>query len=169
MSQRDKRQTGLRVEPLEGRALLSTMAGAVAMPASLVRGTSYLFLKGQAHGTTVQPKPIADIGPVTNLQGTAALKGLGNMSVSGTIFGIGNIPRGHVGATLMLSNSKGTVIVELTGPTQRDFTAAPSGKYTFVIEGGTGTYAHVVGHGNVDLTYNATSFSVAFHGGVNNA
>jgi hypothetical protein len=170
MSQRDKRQMGLQVEPLEGRALLSTTAGAVVMPASLVQGVTYLFVNGQAHGKVHAERAIPDIGGRFDLKGTAVLNQLGKVSVSGTLSGTGFIGgHGHAGATITLANSKGTVVLSLIGPTQGGFTAAPSGTYTFGVEGGTGHYAHVVGHGTVDLTYNAKSFSLTFHGGVNNA
>jgi hypothetical protein len=169
MSQRDKRQTGLRVEPLEGRALLSTTAGAVVMPTSLVQGVTYLFVNGHAHGTVQRQPRLPDVGAGIGLKGLAVLNGLGKVSVSGTLHGTGFIAQGHAAATITLANSKGTVILDLTGPSQGSFTSAPSGKYTFAVEGGTGHYAHVVGHGTVDLTYNAKSFSLAFHGGVNNA
>jgi prepilin-type processing-associated H-X9-DG protein len=169
MRQRDKKQTSLRVEPLEGRALLSTTAGAVAVPASLVRGVTYLFVDGHAHGKVHAERAIPDIGGRLDLKGTAVLNQLGKVSVSGTLSGTGFIAQGHAGATLTLANSKGTVILSLIGPTQGGFKAAPSGTYTFGVEGGTGQYAHVVGHGTVDLTYNARTFSLAFHGGVNNA
>jgi hypothetical protein len=170
MRQRDKKQTGLRVEPLEGRALLSTTAGAVVNPASLVRGFTYLFVDGQAHGKVHAERAIPDIGARFDLKGTAVLNTLGKVSVSGTLSGTGFIGgQGHAGATITLANSKGTVILSLVGPTQGGFKAAPSGTYTFGVQGGTGQYAHVLGHGTVDLTYNAKTFSLAFHGGVNNA
>jgi hypothetical protein len=156
-----RKQSSLRVEPLEGRALLSAapLQASVA-PASLVRGFSYLFVNGTAHGTVDAVPTIADAGTGVKLHGSANLSGIGKASLSGTLSGTGFIMQGNASGTITLTNHQGSVIFRLTGPSQRGFSAAPSGPYGFYVAGGTGRYAHTVGHGTVDVSYNSHSFSL---------
>jgi hypothetical protein len=165
-----RKQSGPWVEPLEGRALLSTASlQAAVVPASLVRGFSYLYVNGAAHGTVGVVPTIPDAGTGVKLHGSAKLSGIGKASLSGTLSGTGFIMQGNASGTITLTNHQGSVILRLTGPSQRGFSAAPSGPYGFYVAGGTGHYAHTVGHGTVDVSYNSHTFSLSFHGGPNNA
>jgi hypothetical protein len=157
---------GPRVEPLEGRALLSTAdPGAVVVPTALVRGVEYLFLNGSAHGTVQHKHGNPDTGAIVELHGSGRLTPLGKLShLSGTLVGTGFIQEGHAGGTILLSNARGSVTLSLVGPLQGGFTAPSSGTYHFTVAKGTGAYAHDVGTGTVDLTLGAQSFTMTFHG-----
>jgi hypothetical protein len=168
---RTARNTTPRVESLEGRVVLSTVAaphpGGGITGASLVRGASYLFINGTAHGTAHATPGMPDTGAVVALHGTGMLTPLGNVRVSGNLVGTGFIQQGNATGSIVLTNARGSVTLHLDGPSQPGFTPPGSGTYQFSIQRGTGAYAHTIGTGTVDLTLSATSFTMTFHGAPN--
>jgi hypothetical protein len=192
---RRAKRSAMDIELLEGRRVLSTATDAVvpvtlatdvATPtsaqgdpilyatsaettvpttASLVRGVSYLYLQGSAHGSTSTVVGNPDVGTTLKLQGKGQVHGLGSVKVSGSLHGTGFIA-GSQGITgdLQLSNGKGSVTLHLQGPPVKGFTPPGSGTYSFTIKGGTGAYKHDIGNGSVDLVLGAKSFTLSFHG-----
>jgi hypothetical protein len=171
MDHRNRRtnRTRLGIEPLEGRAVPSTglHPGAAIHTSALVQGTQYLFLNGEAHGTTRTVRTNPDAGTTVALDGSGRVSPLGQVHVSGTLHGTGFIQQGQAGGTVRLSNARGSVTLSLEGPTQGGFTPPPSGTYRFTVESGTGAYAHALGTGTVDVTFRGRSFTLAFHGDPN--
>jgi len=185
MDSRDQRnrRAGIGVERLEGRVALSTVThvlppvpetgiGVVVRPSSglLIRGVGYLYLNGPGSGTaTPEVSRIPDVGSSVVLKGSANLTNLGAVSVKGTLTGTGFTAQGHFGGTIVLSNAKGSVTLDLVGPKAPGFHAPSSGEYHFTIEKGTGAYAKDVGRGTIEVTLGAHSFSLVFKGAPNNA
>jgi hypothetical protein len=158
----------LRIEPLEGRAVLSAVHPGVAVhPAAVVQGAQYLFLNGQVHGTSRNVPTNPDAGATLALEGSGRVTPLGQVHLSGTLHGTGFIQQGQAGGTIRLSNARGSVTLSLVGPTQNGFTPPQSGTYSFTVESGTGAYAHSLGTGTVDLALRGRSFTLTFHGAPN--
>jgi hypothetical protein len=165
---RRTRRTQPGLETLEGRAVLSTAhPGAAVVPAAVVRGAEYLFLNGQAHGTTRNVPTNPDAGATLALEGSGRISPLGQVRLSGALHGTGFIRQGHAGGTVQLTNARGSATLSLVGPTQAGFTPPRPGTYSFTVEGGTGAYAHALGTGTVDLALHGRSFTLAFRGDPN--
>jgi hypothetical protein len=107
-------------------------------------------LAGQGTGTFIHELGIPEIGQKYDLSGSAMLAGLGRVAVRGSVESVGFVLHGHAWGTLTLSNAKGSVTLRLEGPVQNGFAALP-GRFTFDIEGGTGSYQHLGGRGTLQL------------------
>jgi hypothetical protein len=170
LERRRMKRLGLEIESLEGRVVLSTsshMATAV-VPAALVKGVTYLYLQGSGEGTFKHHQVLpADIASTDVFKGTAHLGRLGTVKVSGSLTGTGFIAQGHATGTLTLSNSRGSVTLTLTGPSQGGFLAPGSGTYTFAVKSGTGAFAHAIGTGKVDISLGSNMFRMSFQGDPN--
>ena len=124
------RKKKLKLEPLEGRAVPSVAHPAAHVtPAALVRGTHYLVLNGTAHGQVQQEMSNPDIGATLDIQGQGTLTRLGAVQLSGSLHGTGFIASGYASGTITLTNSHGSVSLQLHGPTQPGFTLPVSGTY----------------------------------------
>jgi hypothetical protein len=167
VNHRDRRakRASIGVEALEGRTVLSTVS-AMIVPnqGALVRGISYLYLQGTAHGTpsTVVGNP--DVGTTLKLNGTSNLTVQGPMKLTGSLHGTGFIASGRVEGTITLSNGKGSFTLQLHSPAVGGFMAPRSGTYDFTFLKGTGAFRHEVGSGTVDLVLGPRAFALNFHG-----
>lgn len=158
----------LSLESLEGRSMPSPMIPAPGpVPAALVRGTSYLFLNGTAHGKFMREPGIPDVGSSFVLYGNGRLTPLGASRVGGTFHGTGFVAHGQSTAQLTLSDARGSVTLSLEGPAQGGFADPTSGTYNFSVVKGTHAFAHTIGTGTVDVTFDATGFHMSFHGDPN--
>jgi hypothetical protein len=126
---------------LEHKALLS--AAGVATPqaatALVARPVArhHIALNGAVGGTwTIQPG-IPDVGQTQTLKGSGAVQPLGAVTATGTLHATGFIAMGHAGGTITLSNDRGSVTLQLTGPTQRGFSPLPR-QFTYRIVAATG-------------------------------
>ncbi len=143
-----------QVEPLEGRALLSTLHLSAA-PVSEVVSTQHHTLHVQLQGTvtgifTVLPG-LPDTGVSQSLTGNGTVAPLGHLNLTGSLHLTGMLAHGHATGTLTLNFGTDSLIVRLTGPAQPSFGGAPSFLY-FSIAGGSGVYRRAVGYGKVTLT-----------------
>ena len=159
------RKASIGVESMEGRVVLSTVH-AMVLPTrgALVRGISYLDLQGSAQGPANRVVGDPDVGTAVTVHGSGLFPGQGKMQVSGYFHGTGFIATGSLNGNLKLSNSKGSLTLQLHGPSARGFTAPTSGTYQFTIQKGTGAFAHDSGNGTVDVVLGPRSFSLTFHG-----
>jgi hypothetical protein len=84
-----------------------------------------------------------------DLSGQGQVQPLGPMTVTGHLNFL--LP-GHVGGTLTLSNSQGTLTLTLTGPLQRGVSPLPTPNlFAFAITGGTGAFTNATGRGTASL------------------
>ena len=102
-------------------------------------------------GGTASPLPVpADTGAEYALHGSANLVGMGRVAVDGTVTGVGFIDHGQAAGTLTFRGAHGSVTVRLLGPTQPGLAALPRA-FRYQVIGGTGSYAHLSGHGVLEL------------------
>jgi hypothetical protein len=156
---RRTRQSLLGMESLEGRAVPST-AGA-HVPG---RGISYLDVQGSAQGPISQVVGNPDVGTTTMLHGRGEVLGLGSVKVSGELHGTGFFASSHVEGPLTISTGTGSMTLQLQGPLVGGFTAPKSGTYQFTIQKATGSLAHDIGSGAVEVALGSTSFKLTFDG-----
>lgn len=146
------------VDSLESRLVLSQVAhlpltadvsdaGMVATAATTSRAVS-----GKLTGTAAHLPSVPDLGRKIALSGSGHLRSLGMVQVKGTIGTAGFIQSGKSTGALTITNSKGTIELSLTGPTQPGFSSLPT-SYSFVITGGTGAYKSISGHGTLAATW----------------
>lgn len=160
-----ERRTKLTLEPLEGRVVPSTtVPNPGVTTTALIQGAGYLFLNGTAHGTVRHTPGNPDAGSVVTFHGQGQITPLGTVRVSGSLHGTGFIQSGTAGGTIQLSNNRGTVTLNLQGPSQPGFTPAPSGTYQFSLVKGTGAYAKDLADGTVDVSLSGNAISLTFHG-----
>lgn len=108
------------------------------------------LLVGQGQGTFVADAVQSGAGTAYHLTGDADLHGLGHVSVSGSLHGVGFIQQGHAGGTLTFANAKGSLTVEVTGPTQNAFAPLPELFHERIVAG-TGAYKNWTGHESMQL------------------
>jgi hypothetical protein len=106
---------------------------------------------GQATGNYTVAAPTPDAGTGYNLSGTGTFAGLGSVTVAGTVQGVGLIQQGNAGGTLTLTNSQGSVTLQLTGPSQGGFSTLPP-VFKYHIVSGTGAFSDAQGSGVLKLT-----------------
>jgi hypothetical protein len=161
------------LESLESIVALSTLPGAGAAAHPLIAQHSHpLALRGEISGiwgSSFGDPPIPDGGAHQTLSGSGRLRGLGKVELNGSLHTPGFITTGTTTGSFDLTNARGTIHLEVAGAPQPGFTPPPS-SLTYTITGGTGRYAHVTGHGTVDLSEvtggvmaGAPSFRVDFH------
>lgn len=161
------------LEPLESIIALSNMPGPGSPLHALVAQPGHtVFLVGQIHGTWSRPvgvPNIPDAGGTQNLNGGGRLRFLGRVHVAGSLHTPGFIQNGTTTGTLDVANSHGSIHLVLMGSPQPGFSPPPS-TLTYTINGGTGRYAHVSGHGTATLTEvpagsatGASTFVLSFH------
>jgi hypothetical protein len=107
------------------------------------------LLAGAGQGTYTE-ELVPDVGPIYNLNGTAALGVLGNVNLSGSIHATGLIVTGKASGTLTLTNADGSVTIRLTGPAQKGFSPLPE-KFRFTIVDATGAYKGLKVSGSIHL------------------
>ncbi len=82
-------------------------------------------------------------------QGTADFGSSGFFAVGGTIQAVGD-KSGQATGKIILSDPRGTLTLEVTGPTQSAKSALPA-KFTYKVVSGTGFFSHYAGTGTVQL------------------
>jgi hypothetical protein len=93
---------------------------------------------------------VGDIGENYVFDGTANLARLGDVTVSGSILGLGNVATGHASGVLTFANAHGSVTITVTGPSQPGFSPLPT-HFAYTVTSGTGAYQHVNDHGTLSL------------------
>jgi hypothetical protein len=161
------RRTVLRVEELGARIVPSATAPVVKPPAATAAivptaATSPAPVKPiaaaawEGHGRYTIATLKAGAGKTYTFQGSAAIGKLGYFAISGTITTVGNVRTGHATGRLTISSRSGTLVINLTGPTQTKFAAMPP-KFTYTVVSATGKFAHWAGKG--DLLMSVANFS----------
>ncbi len=103
--------------------------------------TQHHHLAGQGSGTFTQGFANPDVGGGTALTGAGNFKGLGDVTIDGTLHAVGFLANGHATGTVTFSNAQGSVTLALTGPQQPGFSPLPT-KFHYQIISGTGAYAN---------------------------
>jgi hypothetical protein len=112
---------------------------------------------------------IADIVPKMFLDGTAKLQGLGRVTVTGYVQGVGYMPQGQATGMITLTkigDPKSTVTLKLTGPTTQGGAPLPT-QWTATVVSKTGSFSQI--KGSTTLTLSITPDPVVpnrlrFHG-----
>jgi hypothetical protein len=136
----DRLRSRLGVSHLESRVVPSTVA--------VVRSITHLHGHGTGHYTL--DSVWSGAGPGYHLKGSVQVDGLGRFSLSGGLHGVGFIRAGHADGSFTLTNSRGSITLQLVGPKQPAFSALPSNLH-FHVTGGTGAYRHAHADGTVHL------------------
>jgi hypothetical protein len=149
----------MEVEPLGDRILPS--ASPLSVPAAPLAAALAAqqppvhILTGHGQGTYTADQIMSGAGAQYRLQGTANLAGLGRVTVSGSVSGVGFIQHGHAGGTLTFSNARGSVTLQLQGPDQPGFSALPQG-FHYRVVGATGAYKGLAAQGSLQLVLHAS-------------
>jgi hypothetical protein len=110
-----------------------------------------------AHGTGQGTYTELDMTPVDGglqrtLHGTVTLQHLGTFDLSGWASGTGMIQNGRAMGHLVLTNAKGSLMLDLHGLPQPGFNPIPS-ELVYSVAGGTGAYAGTRGYGLTHLSF----------------
>ena len=108
-------------------------------------------LDGAVSGTYQTPVSIPDVGLTYDFTGAGDAGSLGHVTTTGSVHLPGFVASGRATGSLNLANAKGSVTLALTGPTEPGFGPFPS-TLTYVVTGGTGTYAGAAGSGTITAT-----------------
>jgi hypothetical protein len=169
------RHTVLRLEELGGRVLPSTTMAAVSTGATAqVRaddGTPSVSpggpeihasghtdelhtLHGVGGGDYITGVKTSEGGTESRLYGEMYLVGVGQVSVTGTVWTVGTAA-GEGGGTITLRNDKGSITLALEGPEQAASSKLPKNFHFEVIEG-TGAYANFRETGQIHLNLDSS-------------
>ena len=123
-----KRKRRLQFEVMESREVLSaSLAGAslaspvlvslpsIPIPPPHEPPVQLVVLQGLLSGS-YSAHTFPDVGTTYDLSGKGQVRPFGPMDVTGTLHSLGFIQQGHAGGTLTLSDSQGTLTLQLTGP-----------------------------------------------------
>jgi hypothetical protein len=151
-------RTRLQVEELAQRILPATTSVQPLFPlfpfatTAPLPATSPHALAGEGQGAFLGNTRLFATTAITDtLTGTAFLNRLGDVTLAGTIHGVGGVAVGRATGTLTFRNTSGSVTVRLTGPLQTEFAALPQ-QFTYAVVGGTGAYTRVTDTGTLTLT-----------------
>ena len=143
-----------QVERLEAMTLLSGASSAVSAVAAVVTTpptTSHaIHLTGTAKGNYDVYTPNPDVGKDFTFSGSGAITPLGQVHLTGHIHSPGFIANGHSTGLLVLSNPKGSVTLQVTGPNQTGSTPVPD-VFSFKITSASGKFKGDTGTGYIDL------------------
>ena len=163
-----RRQTGYVSEVLECRLVPASLV-AIQQPAPfapveppLLNSIHHVF--GTVQGTYSSPGFFGiDAGVTNTFQGHGSLPLLGQVQFQGTLQGIGNIAFGQANGVITLSNSQGSLTLELVGPNQKSFAPLPQ-DFQFSVVSGTGAFASIQLTGTIHLVENTNNqtFSATF-------
>jgi hypothetical protein len=166
------------VEQLDNRTLPSVSFGAGWLPAVAEPGLSLqsaprpalvqhtpaphrLLRLGLVSGTWTNQPTLPDTGKTQDLEGSGVFFSLGQVQMSGRLHTPGFVLQGRTTGTLVLSNARGSITLELVGPLQSGFSPPPSA-FQYTITGGTGAYAGLTGQGTATLLETSGNFSMTF-------
>jgi hypothetical protein len=163
------RHTVLHVEELGQRVLPSASPFSLFGEMSFVQHHSSVqtqpahALHGSGDAVYTSTMHIPDTGTAYHIQGAGNFGALGVATVVGDIHSVGFILNGHATGTLTFSNARGSVTVELTGPTQGAFASLPP-QFHYQITAGTGAYQHLHDQGTLQLQLNGTTATLGATG-----
>jgi hypothetical protein len=110
-------------------------------------------LHGEGSASFVESTVHSVMGNQFTLTGSSLeLRGLGKFTLSGSIYTDPATVSGDTTGQLILTNSKGTITVSLTGVPETGASLPPT-KFTYTVTGGTGSYQKVSGSGKVQASY----------------
>jgi hypothetical protein len=154
------RRTVLNVEQLGERVLPSAAAAVVPATSTAakvstpttVQTTTGAAWDGEGRFTIATAKTTG--ANTYTLEGSADIGSAGFLAISGSVTTVGS-KAGQATGKVVLSNSKGTLTLTLTGPTQSAKSGLPA-SFSYKVASGTGYFAHYSGTGTIKL--NATLF-----------
>jgi hypothetical protein len=168
MSNRNCNQYRPQVEALESWVPLSGAAGAIhagavaaAMAPIVGRQGPVLALSGTVQGGYAISGLIPDIGKTYKFGVAGRISPLGQTGDNGQIHTTGFIARGVATGTMTIGAPRGTVKLQLTGPTQPGFAPLPS-TMSYTINGGTGAYKKATGSGTIAINLTSNLLSYGF-------
>ncbi len=107
-------------------------------------------LTGHGQGTFTSTGILIDVGPFYHLTGSADLRTVGQVSLSGTVEATSIDGPRHAGGDVTLRNGRGSVEVELQGPLEKGFAPLPD-TFPYRVVTGSGAYAHLQDQGKATL------------------
>ncbi len=107
-------------------------------------------LHGTGTGYYNGPRVTIDAGTGFTLTATAKLATLGSFRVTGSVQGVGLIAFGRATGEWVLSNTHGSITIELHGAVQSAFSQVPS-NLVYSVTKGTGDFRHLKGYGIVAI------------------
>ncbi len=147
MRQSRKRRPVL--EGLETRELLSTVS--VHGLAQVHPLTVSQITQGTFSGNYKAVAPFPDAGSTYTFTGSGHVQNLGAVSLKGTAIQPGFVATAISTGTLKLSNSHGTVVLNLKAKPTAGFAPLPT-QYHYTVANGTGSYHHLNGAGTLTLS-----------------
>jgi hypothetical protein len=149
------RRSALTVEELGARVLPSAtplLPDVQSGQAELVAALQPAFppLAGHGAGNFAADAVQSGAGIDYHLHGEGYVAGMGHVRFSGSAHAVGFVQNGHAAGTLTLTNKRGSVTLELTGPDQPGFSALPD-HFSYSVTGGTGAYANRSDNGELTL------------------
>ncbi len=137
-------------------------AAAAPVEPPLLNQIHHVF--GTVQGTYSTPSFFGiDSGVTNTFQGLGNLPLFGQVQFQGTLQGPGNIAFGQANGEITLSNSQGTLSLELVGPIQKSFAPLPQ-DFQFSVVSGTGAFSSFQMTGTIHLVENSNNqtFSATF-------
>lgn len=166
---------------MESRALLSGVTAQAlghlssAFVAPSPKPARLTVIDATTKGTYTLAQSNPDTGKVYSFFQAGTLKGVGAVTVTGSITTPGNIRFGRAHGTLAAHSVNGTLTLDVTGPAQRGGSALPT-TLTFTVTHGTGAFSGVHGKGTIVVALHQTygtpaprytaggTATMAFHG-----
>lgn len=111
-------------------------------------------LAGQGAGTYTTPTLNVDARPIYVLEGQAALAALLRVKVNGAVHGVAPGTTGNAAGTLTFTNAKGSVTIDLQGPTQDGTVPFPL-DWQYKVSAATGAYQNLTDQGILRLGFKA--------------
>jgi hypothetical protein len=149
--------------PLSGAAgaLHGGLTAAATVAPITARQGSVLALSGTVRGGYIVSGLIPDVGKSYQFGVAGRISPLGQTGDNGQIHTTGFIATGVATGTMTIGAPRGTIKLQLTGPTQPGFAPLPS-TMSYTINGGTGLYQKATGSGTIDITLTSNVFSYGF-------
>ncbi len=119
-------------------------------PTPVVVTTQQSPLAGQGRGAYSSSSTIPDTGVQYTFTGVATLAQLGVVQVSGSAHSVGFIASGQATGELTFRNARGSVTIDLTGPSQPGFSPLPK-TFQYTVVSATGAYQGMQDQGSLQL------------------
>ena len=141
----------LIVEQLDSRTLPSStlVLPPITSPVPAMASTSHP-LQGTGTSNYVGSVITPDTGPSVDLTGTIHLQSLGTFQLSGWLQSVGSVVQGRAYGELVLTNSQGSITLDLHGGVQPAFSPLPR-ELVYSIAHTTGAYQNLHGYGVVGM------------------